>query len=80
MANPQIVNTLRTKRGELESLIAAYEKKIEAARFALMHVNATLRLFELNAETEVFPFTWVYPACLSAARFSGYEVAFITEI
>lgn len=55
MADPQIVTTLRRKRDELESLIAAYEKKIEAAHYDLMHVNATLRLFELNGDAEPFP-------------------------
>jgi len=33
------VTTLRGQRDELKSLIAAYEKRIEAARFDLMHVN-----------------------------------------
>jgi hypothetical protein len=55
-ADPQIVNTLRTKRDELERIIKAYEGKIEAARHDLMHVNATLRLFELNGAVELFPF------------------------
>lgn len=55
MADPHILSTLRSKQAELEDLIAAYEKKIEAARFDLMHVNATLRLFEMNGEAEPFP-------------------------
>ncbi|TAL78093.1 MAG: hypothetical protein EPN75_11685 [Beijerinckiaceae bacterium] len=55
MADPQVVNTLRSKRDELERIIKAYEGKIEAARHDLMHVNATMRLFELNGAVEVFP-------------------------
>lgn len=55
MADPHILSTLRSKQAELEDLIAAYEKKIEAARFDLMHVNATLRLFEMNGDAEPFP-------------------------
>jgi hypothetical protein len=55
MADPHVLTTLRGKRDELESLIVAYEKKIEAAQFDLMHVNATLRLFEMNGEAEPFP-------------------------
>lgn len=55
MADPHIISTLRTKRDELECVIRAYEEKIKAAQHDLMHVNATLRLFELNGEHEVFP-------------------------
>ncbi|MGA3302585.1 MAG: hypothetical protein ABSC72_04770 [Methylovirgula sp.] len=55
MSDPQIAVTLRRKRDELESIIKAYESKIEAAQHDLMHVNATLRLFELNGAVEVFP-------------------------
>ncbi len=55
MAEPHIVTTLRRKRDEMEAAIRAYEKKTEALRRDLAHVNATLRLFELNGEHEVFP-------------------------
>ncbi|QXX75350.1 hypothetical protein [Methylovirgula sp. HY1] len=55
MADPQIVTTLRSKRDDLERIIKAYEGKIKAAQHDLMHVNATLRLFELNGAHEVFP-------------------------
>jgi hypothetical protein len=55
MAESQIVTTLRRKRDEMEAAIRAYEKKTEALRRDLAHVNATLRLFELNGEHEVFP-------------------------
>lgn len=55
MADPQIVNTFRTKRNELESIIKAYEGKIEAAQHDLMHVNAMLRLFESTTRTRSFP-------------------------
>ena len=46
MAELQVVNTLRSKRDELERIIASYEKAIDAARRDLAHVNATLQLFE----------------------------------
>jgi len=52
MAEPQIVTTLRRKRDEIERAIAAYEKKIEQARIDLASVNATLRLFEQDADPE----------------------------
>lgn len=55
MADPQIVTTFRRRRDEMEAAIRAYEKKTEALRRDLAHVNATLRMFELNGEHEVFP-------------------------
>lgn len=55
MADPQILTTLRRKRDEMEAAIRAYEKKTETLRRDLAHINATLRLFELNGAHEVFP-------------------------
>jgi hypothetical protein len=55
MADPQIVNTLRTKRNDIERAIVAYEAKIEAARIDLMHVNAVLHLYEHGREPTQFP-------------------------
>lgn len=52
MADPQIVTTLRRKRDEIERTIAAYEKKIAQARRDLSSVNATLALFEQDADPE----------------------------
>ena len=55
MADPQILTTLRRKRDEIESVIAAYEAKIEDAKRDLSAVNVTIRLFELNGEPSQFP-------------------------
>jgi hypothetical protein len=55
MAEPHILSTLRRKRDEIEATIAAYEKRIEAARHDLAAVAATIRLFELTGETLQFP-------------------------
>ena len=55
MAEPQVVNTLQSKRADIESAIAAYEKKIEAAKRDLSAVNATIRLFEIAGERQEFP-------------------------
>jgi hypothetical protein len=55
MADPQVVSTLRRKRDEIESAIAAYRSKIEEAERDLSAVAATLRLFELNGEPQQFP-------------------------
>jgi hypothetical protein len=55
MAEPQVVTTLKGKRTEIEAAIAAYERKIEAAKHDLAAVNGTLRLFELNGAPQQFP-------------------------
>lgn len=55
MDKPQVVNTLEAKRADIESAIAAYEKKIEAAKRDLSAVNATIRLFEVAGERQEFP-------------------------
>jgi len=49
MADPQILTTLRRKQADIEEAIAAYEAKIEEARRDLSAVNATIRIFEINA-------------------------------
>jgi hypothetical protein len=55
VSEPQLVVTLKRKRQEIESTIAAYQKKIDAARRDLAHVNATLRMFENPQERTQFP-------------------------
>jgi hypothetical protein len=55
MADPQILTTLRRKREEIASTIAAYEAKIEDAKRDLSAVNVTLRMFELDGEPSQFP-------------------------
>lgn len=50
-----VLDGLTRKRNEIESAIAAYEKKIEQAKRDLSHVNASLRLFTLEGDTEQFP-------------------------
>ena len=47
MAESSTITTLRTKRDQIEGLIAHLEDRIKEARTDLAHVNATLRLFEL---------------------------------
>ena len=55
MADPQIVTTLQRKRDAIEKAIGTYEKKIEAAKLDLAHVNATLRMFEAPEGRTEFP-------------------------
>lgn len=56
MADPQIVNTLRTKQAELQDAIAYLEGKLTEARTDLSHVNAVLRLYEVGPDPHLqFP-------------------------
>ena len=52
MPDPQILNTLRRKQLNIESAIAAYEKRIEEARPDLAAINAAIRLFSINPSSE----------------------------
>jgi hypothetical protein len=45
MAEPLTIQTLKDKRAEILGRIQAYEAQIAAAKHALAHVNATIRLF-----------------------------------
>lgn len=55
MAELQIVNTLRSKRDELERIISSYETATIGARRDLAHINATLELFELHGAAGAYP-------------------------
>src|SRR6478672_10900042 len=55
MADPHIVSTLQRKRDDIENAIAAYQKKIEAAKRDLAHVNATLAMFAAPEGRTQFP-------------------------
>lgn len=50
MTEIRTVTTLRSKRAEIISTIAQYEKPIAQARADLSHVNACIALFEVSAE------------------------------
>jgi len=45
MADPLVIQSLKTMRAEILGRIAAYEAQIAQAKHDLAHVNATLRLF-----------------------------------
>lgn len=66
MAEPNVVLILRRKRDELESIIVAYENKLDAARCNLSHVNATLCMFEADSGSS-------YAAPMSLARIFKYR-------
>ena len=55
MSDPQVLNTLRTKRDAIVEAIKAYEGKLADARRDLAHVNATIRLFEIGDKPLQFP-------------------------
>ena len=50
MAEIRTVTTLRSKRAEIVSSIAQYEKRLAQARADLSHVNACIALFEASGE------------------------------
>ena len=52
MAESSTVTTLRTKRDQIEGLIGHLEDRRKEARTDLAHVNATLRLFEMDGEAQ----------------------------
>src|SRR5215218_6834696 len=52
MADSTTITTLRTKRDQIEGLIAHLEDRLKEARTDLAHVNATLRLFEMDGEAQ----------------------------
>jgi hypothetical protein len=55
MADPQVVSTLRRKQADIQGYIRDLEKRLEQARHDLAHVNATLRLFEVDGAHLQFP-------------------------
>lgn len=55
MADPQILNTLRTKRADLERQIEALERQLAETRVALSHVSAVIQLYEVDGEPVAFP-------------------------
>jgi hypothetical protein len=52
---PQVINTLRTKAGELEAHIAKLERALAQARADLAHINASIMLFEAPPAGTEFP-------------------------
>jgi hypothetical protein len=79
MADPQILNTLRTKRDEIERTIAAYETRLKSAQIDLAHVNATLHLFEVNGETQQFPLPMSIARMFKRGEIFGYCQAALAD-
>jgi hypothetical protein len=55
MAEPHVVSALKAKRAELAGEIGAAEKQIAQLRADLVHLDATLRLFDPAAEPAAIP-------------------------
>ena len=55
MAEPQIINLLRSKRDELDRIISSYEGALAAARRDFVNVNETLQLFERDGASAAYP-------------------------
>jgi hypothetical protein len=50
--SPNTVNALRNKRAELAGLIAMHQREIDRLRSTLIHVDATLLLFDPGTDPE----------------------------
>ncbi|MEI9886566.1 MAG: hypothetical protein WDN08_08695 [Rhizomicrobium sp.] len=55
MGDPIAVLALRRRRDHISGIIAEYERKIKDAQHDLIHVVASLRLFELTGDPSEFP-------------------------
>jgi hypothetical protein len=55
MAESHVVTALRSKRAELAGEINAVEKHVAQLRANLVHLDATLRLFDPSADPEMIP-------------------------
>jgi hypothetical protein len=55
MAESHVVTALRSKRAELAGEINAVEKHVAQLRANLVHLDATLRLFDPSADPETIP-------------------------
>ena len=55
MGEPIAVLALRKRRDHISGVIAEYERKIREAQHDLIHVTASLRLFELTGDPAEFP-------------------------
>jgi hypothetical protein len=55
MGEPIAVLALRRRRDHISGIIAEYERKIKDAQHDLIHVVASLRLFELTGDPSEFP-------------------------
>src|SRR5690606_30507036 len=55
MADPQILTTLKSKREQIEKHLKTLERHVAQARHDLAHVNATIRLFEVDGKRLQFP-------------------------
>ena len=52
MGEPHVISALRDKRAELSGLIRDLEKKIGQHRADLLHLDATMRLFDPESQPE----------------------------
>jgi soluble P-type ATPase len=50
VAEIRAVTTLIAKRNEIESVIAAHEKRLDRARADLAYINATISIFEASGD------------------------------
>src|SRR4051794_6321146 len=73
MAESTALVILRNKRAEIVSVITAYEDNLKTARIDLTHINAAIRLFEVDDPGKVRPYADV------ARLFQRKEIATLCE-
>lgn len=72
LAEPQVVNTLRSKRDEIERTVLAYEERLASARRDLATINAALQIFEVGGEVRDFPLPMSVSRLFRRGEIFGY--------
>jgi hypothetical protein len=67
MADTQIILKLTAERHRIEGYIESLEKKIADAKRDLIHVNCTIRLFQIQDDPKQFPAHMACSACSGEA-------------
>jgi hypothetical protein len=52
MAEPHVIGALRSKRSELAGIVVSLEQQLVQRRASLMHIDATMRLFDPDLRPE----------------------------
>lgn len=80
MADPLVIGLLSNKRAEVAGIIADLERQISAQRAVLMHLDATIRLFDPNARPAMIrPKGVGRPSMFEPGDISGVCMAVIRE-
>ena len=72
MKEPQVVNTLREKRDEIERTVLAYEERLASARRDLATISAALQIFEVGGVPRDFPLPMSITRLFRRGEIFGY--------